>query len=123
MRPGSSRSAKRCPNFPIRRSSVLSGSIDLSEYDALILTESRELADYFEAAAGRGRTAQKDLQLDDDRAAARAQGSRNRFTAWSRREQLGGLLEMVETGTISGKIAKTVFAEMLVSGKRSADNR
>ena len=31
-------------------------------------------------------------------------------------EQLGSLMGMVEKGTISGKIAKTVFAEMLGSG-------
>jgi aspartyl-tRNA(Asn)/glutamyl-tRNA(Gln) amidotransferase subunit B len=31
--------------------------------------------------------------------------------------QLGSLLNMVEEGTISGKIAKTVFIDMLQSGK------
>ena len=31
-------------------------------------------------------------------------------------EQLGSLLAMVEAGTISGKIAKTVFGDMLESG-------
>ena len=32
-------------------------------------------------------------------------------------EQLGSLVNMVESGTISGKIAKTVFLEMMASGK------
>jgi aspartyl-tRNA(Asn)/glutamyl-tRNA(Gln) amidotransferase subunit B len=32
-------------------------------------------------------------------------------------EQLGSLVNIVEAGTISGKIAKTVFLEMMASGK------
>jgi aspartyl-tRNA(Asn)/glutamyl-tRNA(Gln) amidotransferase subunit B len=36
-------------------------------------------------------------------------------------ESLGGLIDLVETGKISGKIAKTVFMEMMKTGKKSSD--
>ena len=36
-------------------------------------------------------------------------------------EQLGGLIALISDDTISGKIAKDVFAEMFASGKNAAD--
>jgi aspartyl-tRNA(Asn)/glutamyl-tRNA(Gln) amidotransferase subunit B len=104
------------PELPNQRKERFIGDYGLPEYDAVILTGSRELADYFESAVTVCTNAKKvsnwimtELLRElkgEDIAACRVKP-----------EQLGGLLGMVEEGTISGKIAKTVFVEMMETGK------
>ena len=110
------------PELPDARKTRLVSDYGLSEYDAGILTASRELADYFEsavkAAAGAGKLTanwvigelsgalrRDDRDITDSPVAATA---------------LGGLLLRIEDGTISGKLAKQVF-EAMWKGEGSAD--
>ena len=104
------------PELPDARKQRFVDEYGLPDYDAVILTDSRELADYFEQALTAYSNPKKvsnwimtellrELKGEDISMCRVAPG------------QLGGLLAMVEDGTISGKIAKTVFAEMLESGK------
>lgn len=107
---------KTLPELPDARRERFVADYGLPVDDAVILTSSRELADYFEDAA---------------RNVAQPKKIANWIMTELLREikadeigqckiepaQLGSLLKMVEEGTISGKIAKTVFAEMLESGK------
>jgi aspartyl-tRNA(Asn)/glutamyl-tRNA(Gln) amidotransferase subunit B len=89
----------------------------LPDYDAGVLTEARDVADYFEAAAKAGGNAKAASNWvmtdvlrklkDDDRPLADAP-----VTA----ERLGEMIRLIDGGTISGKIAKDVFEEMWVSG-------
>ncbi len=94
----------------------------LPEYDATQLTESKALADYFEAtarAAGNAKAASnwimgeltrkvKDLSLDFSEAALSP-------------EALGGLIAMIDRGAISGPIAKNVFERMYGTGRAAAE--
>jgi len=103
------------PELPDQRKQRFIDDYGLPEYDAVILTDSRELADYFEAALQKGAQAKKVsnwMMTELLRELKGAEISECRVTP----EQLGTLLAMIEAGTISGKIAKTVFAEMLESG-------
>ena len=107
---------KTLPELPDARKERFLTEYGLPDYDAVILTDSRELADYFEQALNTYSNPKKvsnwimtellrELKggdIDDCKIAP---------------EQLGALLAMVDEGTISGKIAKTVFTEMLESGK------
>ncbi len=104
------------PELPDERLARFVSEYGLPEYDAKILTDSRELADFFETAVRQSANAKKvsnwimtellrELKVEEISACRVSP------------EQLGKLLNMVEKGTISGKIAKTVFSEMMETGK------
>jgi aspartyl-tRNA(Asn)/glutamyl-tRNA(Gln) amidotransferase subunit B len=94
----------------------------LPAYDAGILTQSRALGEYYETAA-RGHANPKaisnwimtellrELGGDDESAIARSPVSP---------AHLASLVRLIDDGTISGKIAKDVFARMLGSGEDPA---
>jgi len=104
------------PELPDQKRQRFKDMYELSEYDAVILTESRELADYFEAALTRGVQAKKVANWIMTELLRELKGASISDCLVSP-EQLGSLMAMVEQGTISGKIAKTVFADMLSDGK------
>jgi aspartyl-tRNA(Asn)/glutamyl-tRNA(Gln) amidotransferase subunit B len=103
------------PELPDKRRQRLIRDFELSSYDAEILTASRELADYFEAAWQEYSNAKK-LANFIGTELLRDYGPEQITACTVRPAQLAQLLRMTEEGTISGKIAKTVFAEMLASG-------
>ena len=93
-------------------------SLGLSEYDARVLTSSKAMADYFDQALA---------QFDDPKTLANwIMGDLSALLNADARSfedspitpaQLAGLLRLVQKGDISGKIAKTVIAEMYKTGK------
>jgi aspartyl-tRNA(Asn)/glutamyl-tRNA(Gln) amidotransferase subunit B len=103
------------PELPDKRRQRFVSEIGLSDYDAAILTASRELADYFEVALGAFDNAKK-LANFIGTELLRDYGPERIGECPVKPQQLAKLMGMIEQGTISGKIAKTVFAEMLASG-------
>ena len=107
--------SKTLPELPDSRRERFIKEHGLPEYDAVILTDSRELADYFEQALVSFANPKKVSNWIMTELLREMKGeniTKCRITPG----QLGNLLLMVEEGTISGKIAKTVFADMLESG-------
>src|SRR5216684_3376127 len=107
------------PELPAARRARFMEAHALSAYDADLLTGSRALADYFEAAvAGCGKpkaTANwilnellRELPGDDERAIAACPVPPG---------NLARLITLIEDGTISGRIAKDVFEKMYRSGE------
>ncbi|RPI45430.1 MAG: Asp-tRNA(Asn)/Glu-tRNA(Gln) amidotransferase subunit GatB [Betaproteobacteria bacterium] len=111
------------PELPAQKRSRFGSAYALSAYDASLLTGSRELADYFEAAAA-GLSAQgaklvanwitgalsaklneEDLDITGSKVSA---------------AELRQLIERIADGTISGKLARDVFDAMW-TGEGSAD--
>jgi aspartyl-tRNA(Asn)/glutamyl-tRNA(Gln) amidotransferase subunit B len=88
----------------------------LSEYDAAILTGSRELADYFEETLSCYSNAKK-LSNFIGTELLREFSPEDMGKCPVKPRQLAKLLSMVEKGDISGKIAKTVFTDMLATCK------
>ena len=103
------------PELPDEKKQRFKDEYELSEYDAVILTETRELADYFEAALETGVPPKKVANWMMTELLRELKGGAIDECLVSP-VQLGNLLAMVEKGTISGKIAKTVFIEMLDDG-------
>jgi aspartyl-tRNA(Asn)/glutamyl-tRNA(Gln) amidotransferase subunit B len=104
------------PELPNERRLRFMEEYELPEHDAGLLTASRELADYFEKAVTACNQAKKVSNWIMTELMRELKGedvSGCKVTA----ENLGSLVTMVEAGTISGKIAKTVFLEMMASGK------
>jgi aspartyl-tRNA(Asn)/glutamyl-tRNA(Gln) amidotransferase subunit B len=106
------------PELPDAKRQRFTAAYGLPEYDAEILTAERSLADWFEAAVRAGGQAKAvsnwmmgDLLrlLNDD-----AKGIED---SPLQPGQLAGMLVLIDNGTISGKIAKTVFEEMYRTGR------
>jgi len=107
--------AAELPELPDQRRERLLREMELPETDAALLTSSRELADYFEQAC-RSLPQPKKIANWIGSELLRAYGPETIGACPVTPEALAELLELVEQGSISGKIAKTVFAEMLESG-------
>jgi len=107
---------KTLPELPDARKARFVSEYELPEYDAALLTASRVLADYFEEVVKKGVKAKKAsnwIMTEFLRELKGADVSSSKVSS----EQLAALLVMVDDGTISGKIAKIVFLEMMDSGK------
>jgi aspartyl-tRNA(Asn)/glutamyl-tRNA(Gln) amidotransferase subunit B len=106
------------PELPQARRDRFQASLGLSEYDALIITEERELADYFEkvsSASGNPKASANWIttELTRELNTAKIEVTKSPISS----ENLAALIKLIDNNTISGKIAKTVFAEMWISGK------
>ena len=113
------------PELPDAKAQRFASDFGLNAYDAGVLVAERETAEFYEAVVdpeGAKRDAKiaanwltgdffrrlnaADLEIADSPVSA---------------AQLGGLLDLIADGTISGKIAKDVFDEMFDSGKNAGD--
>ena len=103
------------PELPDARRQRFAAGFDLPVEAADLLTVSRELADFFEAALASFANARK-LANFIGTELLRDYGPERINECPVRPGQLADLLQMTEDGRISGKIAKTVFAEMLTTG-------
>lgn len=109
------------PELPQPKKERFMRDFGLSPVDADRLTDSRKLADYFEAcvAAFPQPKAVSNWIMGNLLARLHAEGKTIDDSPVSAAE-LAALLKLIDQGTISGKIAKTVFDEMAQSG-RSAE--
>ncbi|MCL2340226.1 MAG: Asp-tRNA(Asn)/Glu-tRNA(Gln) amidotransferase subunit GatB, partial [Proteobacteria bacterium] len=103
------------PELPDKRQQRFVSQFELTDYDAAILTASRELADFFETALKECNQPKK-LANFIGTELLRDYGPERINACPVRPRQLARLLNMVEEGRISNKIAKTVFGEMLATG-------
>ena len=100
------------PELPDARKERFMQSFDLSEYDAELLTGSRELADYFETANEACHHPKK-LANFIGTELLREFAPEEMAACPIKAQSIGKLVAMIEAGTISGKIAKTIFSQML----------
>ena len=110
---------KLLPELPDERQKRFSSEFGLPEYDAQILTGSRELADYFEAAL---RVCNSPKRLSNWIMTEFLREIKGDVGPWINScnvipESLGELVDLLEKGKINGKIAKSVFSVMLETGK------
>jgi aspartyl-tRNA(Asn)/glutamyl-tRNA(Gln) amidotransferase subunit B len=114
------------PELPAARRERFVRDYGIPPYDAEVLTARRDLAEYFEGAVAAHRNAKaisnwvmgdilrlvRERRLDDALV----------ITDWPvAPRSLAKLVALIDDGTISGKIAKTVFEAMVASGKEPAD--
>ena len=108
------------PELPDQIRDRLTGEYGLSAYDAAVIIEERETATYYEAASdGRDRKLVANWMTVELFGALNKSGQ-TLADCKVTPAALGGLVGLIEDGTISGKIAKDVFAAMFESGKDAA---
>lgn len=109
---------KRLPELPAEKKMRFVAEYELPSYDAEILTSERDLAEYFENCL-QGFNQPKPVSnwiMGSLLGLLHAQGKSIDQSPISAPD-LARLLKLIDEGTISGKIAKTVFDEMAKTGK------
>lgn len=104
---------KTLPELPLKRAERFRIHLGLPDYDAGVLTQEKALADYFEEVGqncGNYKAASNWVMTDLVRElnTHHLQISQSPIEA----KRLGELITLIDKGTISGKMAKTVFTEM-----------
>ena len=109
------------PELPDAKKKRFVEEYGIPAYDAGILTTSRELADYYEAAV-RAHPSPKPVSnwVMGDLIGALNDSKKDISESPVQPENLAALVKLIEDDTISGKIAKTVFEEMFATGGEPA---
>jgi aspartyl-tRNA(Asn)/glutamyl-tRNA(Gln) amidotransferase subunit B len=105
------------PELPDSRQKRYMADWGLPAYDVQVLTVTKETADFFEAtvAAGADPKQASNWIMGEVSAYLNAEGKELGDVALTP-ENLAGLIKLIENGTISSKIAKTVFKELVENG-------
>lgn len=114
------------PELPAARRARFIADFGVTEYDAHVLTLSREMADFYEAVvAAAGGAAQGKVSANwvmGEFSGALNKAGLDLADSPVSAEQLGGMIARIIDNTISGKIAKQVFGFMWESEGKSADD-
>jgi aspartyl-tRNA(Asn)/glutamyl-tRNA(Gln) amidotransferase subunit B len=109
------------PELPKAKRERFETGLGLPAYDAQVLTSSRALADYFEAAArrsGNPKATSNWVMSDVLRKLKESPMAPDAFPIAP--EALGDLVALVDQGKVSGKMAREVFEKMYASGESAA---
>jgi aspartyl-tRNA(Asn)/glutamyl-tRNA(Gln) amidotransferase subunit B len=112
---------KELPELPEAMSRRLQAEHSLSDYDARLITASRETAQYFEQVAAKADPKLAANWINGELAGALNRANLDIVQSPVSAAALGALLQRIADGTLSGKMAKEVF-EALWAGEGSADD-
>jgi aspartyl-tRNA(Asn)/glutamyl-tRNA(Gln) amidotransferase subunit B len=105
------------PELPAAKRHRYADDLGLSIYDARVLTDERAMAEYFEAAVAAGAEAKGVANwVTGDIAAYLNAGKLSITELPLKPKQLAELVQLIDNGTISGKIAKDLLPELLEKG-------
>ncbi len=113
--------SKKLPELPLARADRFVKEYGLPEYDARVLTNEKSIADYFEAVVeihGKAKVVSNWIMGE-----FMYHLNEEKIDIWESKvspKMLAEMLKLIDDGTISGKIAKTVFQEMYETGKSAA---
>ena len=112
----------RVPELPKAKRARFVQQYEVSPYDAGVLANDLELARYFEAAAKGARKSKNVANwILNDLQNALSTAGKTISDCPIPPEALDELVNLIDSGQISGKQGKEVFAEMFASGKRAGD--
>ncbi|WP_100397851.1 Asp-tRNA(Asn)/Glu-tRNA(Gln) amidotransferase subunit GatB [Bacillus sp. FJAT-44742] len=105
------------PELPDERKNRYINELGLSAYDAGVITQSKAMSDYFEETVEKGGDAKQAANwlMGEVNAYMNANGKDLEELALTP-ESLSKLIALIEKGTISSKIAKKVFADLVEKG-------
>ena len=105
------------PEMPALRRERFEAELGLKPYDAEVLTQSREMADYFERVAKTSNDAKAAANwvMGDLTAMLKSEGKEIESSPITS-ENLGELIALIGKGDLSGKLAKDIFPKMFATG-------
>lgn len=110
------------PETPQRMRGRLVNTHGISAYDAEVLTQDKALAEFFEKAAGKcGNSKAAANWILNELLARLSARDTPRHESPVKPEGIAELVDLIEAGTISGKIAKKVFDKMMNSGRDATE--
>jgi aspartyl-tRNA(Asn)/glutamyl-tRNA(Gln) amidotransferase subunit B len=113
---------KTLPELPLQRAARFQQAFGLPEYDANVLTQEKEAAEYFEATNKRCQNAKAASNwIMTELMRELNESKRTIEQSPIKAEQLGEMIELIDKKVISGKMAKTVFQEMWKNGKSAPE--
>ena len=105
------------PELPAAKRHRYAEEFGLSVYDARVLTDEYVMAEYFEAAVAAGAEAKGVANWIQGDIAAYVNANRLSYSTLPfRPEQLAEMVQLIDGGKISGKIAKEILPELLEKG-------
>ena len=105
------------PELPAAKRNRYSTELGLSIYDARVLTDESSMATYFEKVVNEGGAAKSSANWITGDLAAYIKSNRLTFDQLHfKPSELAEMLKMIDTGEISGKIAKEILPELLSKG-------
>ncbi|HEY5817247.1 MAG TPA: Asp-tRNA(Asn)/Glu-tRNA(Gln) amidotransferase subunit GatB [Mesorhizobium sp.] len=108
--------AQHLPELPDDKKARLVEKMGLSAYDASVLVSEKAIADYFEQVAeGRDGKLAANWVINDLMGALNKAGKSIEESPLAP-SQLGGIIDLIKEGTISGKIAKDLFELVWTEG-------
>ncbi|MEO4055604.1 Asp-tRNA(Asn)/Glu-tRNA(Gln) amidotransferase subunit GatB [Solibacillus sp. CAU 1738] len=109
------------PELPDARKARYETELGLTAYDAAVLVVSKDISDFFDATVAAGADAKlaANWLMGDVSAYLNAEGKELKDTALTP-ENLAGMVKLISDGTISSKIAKKVFTELVANGGDAA---
>lgn len=105
------------PELPDARKKRYIEELGLPSYDANVLTVTKEMSDFFEAVVAAGAEAKQasNWVMGDVSGYLNSEGKELHEVPLTP-EGLAGMIKLIANGTISSKIAKTVFKELIENG-------
>ncbi len=110
------------PELPEQKRERYVKDYALTDYDAHVLTLDRGLAEYFEHAAAHSKAPKLVANwINGDFMRLLGEQKIELAECKVKPESLAAMVDMIQSGAINGKIAKTVFEEMFRTGREAAD--
>ena len=114
------------PELPDAKKQRFIKDFSLSTYDASVLTDEMEVADFFETTVATCKEPSKSAKTVSNWMTGELFAALNRdnltiIESKVKSTALGALVDLILDGTISGKIAKDVFLDMWETGKSPSD--
>ncbi|HIZ52752.1 Asp-tRNA(Asn)/Glu-tRNA(Gln) amidotransferase subunit GatB [Enterococcus eurekensis] len=105
------------PEMPLARRARYIADFELPEYDAMVLTLTKEMSDFFDATIAAGADAKQasNWLMGEVSAYLNSEKLELHDTKLTP-ENLAGMISLIADGTISSKIAKKVFRELILNG-------
>ena len=112
---------KEIPELPDQRKERYISELGLTAYDANVLVINKDISDFFDATVNAGADAKlaSNWLMGDISAYLNAEQKELKDTALTP-ENLAGMIKLISDGTISSKIAKKVFTELVTNGGDAA---
>ncbi|MDR0126035.1 Asp-tRNA(Asn)/Glu-tRNA(Gln) amidotransferase subunit GatB [Bacillus zhangzhouensis] len=105
------------PELPDERRKRYIDELGLPAYDAMVLTLTKEMSDFFEATISEGAEAKQASNWLMGEVSAYLNSAQKELDDTKLTPQgLAGMIKLIEKGTISSKIAKKVFKELIENG-------
>lgn len=108
---------RELPELPDSRKARFISEFALSDYDADVLTSVKQLADFYEETVQNGAQPKKAANWIQSELLGQIEDPENIFNCMVKPSGIAELLKLIDNNTISGKIAKMVFKDMMETGE------